>query len=515
MTSIAGPTGRAEWRINANGSPGILNVISSDNIAIEGTLAFDDTAGRIDRIIGTWNDSAGEIAFTRILPNGITQTYTGFLGGNYPDRPLLAGSFTQSDVLNVPRSQFGWFATRVTLPLDLVWDVLDDNGFPKNPRWAYQIAFPWSVPNPGEVCRDISLNCTSQQPTTDTATICKFGSGQVFGIAGHLNWFGVTYEGPVFWTGKSPSGEDDDYNFNLIPFQGAGLTSGGNGAIGLEFDSDDTIDHFNTPWWTSFHAAVDDSDAKARVMVDGRQAIVSGLYGLDCPHSANSEIHPVWALAILVEDTLPEQLWAMYVMNWGNEGFCGSADHQVNLSSYSFRLPWILQATSVEVMWNATHFLANSSQITGPNVQFAKDQGVIVNFTLPSPSTHPRVNGEIRLRWQLAAPSPSQLAAPSPSEIQATIKSVISTQPQHRPATVFANLVGQITPEQRRALESRMSRPPVVADQLVPPSTRRAMEVDQLPLVGIPAVHPVKSLARERAVTSAFKEVLGWKIPDP
>jgi hypothetical protein len=509
MTLIAGTAGRAVWPINANGSQGALTVISSDNMTLSGSVTFDD-APRDDPVDGTWDDAAGHIRFTRHLPGGNSQAYSGFLGNNHPDRVMLAGSFTETDIPGTAaRHEFGWVAFAPGPPLDLISDAVDDNGLLKNPKWRFQLAFPWSIPRPGDVCQRPDASCTSQQPTTDTAFLCRFASGPTFGIAGHLNWFGVTYEGPVFWEGKSTEGADDDYNFNLIPPQGAGLTTIG-GTIGLEFDSDETIDHFHTPFWERFHNAVDNSDQQARQIVDGHSAIVTGLYGLDCPHGASAEVHPVWAMAILIDDNPNDQLWAIFVRNWGDEGFCGTQDHQINLQSYTFRLPWKEPATSVAVIPNETRFLTNSSQVTGPNVQFAPHHGVLVNFTLPPPAAHGRVNGELHLRWTFTG-------AFQPPPNPPVSREAVDLPPARRPTSAELVLAG-MTAEQRDAVRAELRRPGPAdgdGDELMPPRPQEATRIAQLPALTRPAASPVTATRREQAMSAALDQVTGGRPPQP
>ena len=114
MTSILGL-----WQINANDSPGTLRLFLDTQGIVQGKIAFQD-ASRIDDVTNiSWNDAAGEISFVRQLgQSGVTQTYTGFLGDNHPDRFLyLAGAFIESDIpQNAPRTQFGWFAQQAQPP---------------------------------------------------------------------------------------------------------------------------------------------------------------------------------------------------------------------------------------------------------------------------------------------------------------------------------------------------------------------------------------------------------------
>ena len=114
---------------------------------------------------------------------------------------------------------------------------------------------------------------------------------------------------------------------NLQPENGGGLTVNNHtGVIECEFDSDETIDNFQLaglPWWQAFKAAVDADGCVgcfdligfsdqgpfpnghfATQMMGGTNgvfAIVTGLMGLDCGHSCQSELHPVYALAMNVQ----------------------------------------------------------------------------------------------------------------------------------------------------------------------------------------------------------------------
>jgi hypothetical protein len=115
-------------------------------------------------------------------------------------------------------------------PLDLVSLATDDNGLLKNPKWAYQVANPGQLPDPPQLCPDLSFGpgCTTQSPSYDyphgfNAAVCNQEGGP---IHGHVNWMGATYEGLLFWDSHSASYADDDYNFNLYRADQAGLTIG-------------------------------------------------------------------------------------------------------------------------------------------------------------------------------------------------------------------------------------------------------------------------------------------------
>ena len=210
----------------------------------------------------------------------------------------------------------------------------------------------------------------------DTAEICDIeqyepghsNSPPLYGVAGHVNWAAGTYVGKIKWESHSSPGTDDDYNFDFYPAGSAALTSVRDN-LEVEFDSDETIDHFNTPWWNTLHHAVDNTsdDAVNNALFTqadgslGRYAIVTGLIGLEMCHAGDTELHPAWAVAIRVkEDNPADEVWAMFIRRWGNEGFCSGNQHLiVDLpgNTYTFRLPWRPGATGVSV-GSATTFLA-------------------------------------------------------------------------------------------------------------------------------------------------------------
>ena len=180
------------------------------------------------------------------------------------------------------------------------------------------------------------------------ANVCNSRSG----LTGHHNWFDVTYTGSVHWvTHDGPTFGDDDYNMRLVTPQfhtdPAGTTfynqssfnDGNEVDIGLEFDSDETIDHFDDAlFWIGFHQTVDNcflpdcsNDTDAGNIINGHDAVVTGLMGIDEVHNGYTEIHPVHVLAIRESapgsPELANDYWAFFVRNWGDEGECSSQQH--------------------------------------------------------------------------------------------------------------------------------------------------------------------------------------------
>lgn len=321
-----------------------------------------------------------------------------------------------------------------THPYDLVFDQFDDTGIALSPVWQSTLTPPlFTTPDPSQCGNGNPWQppCTTQNPTINNNTaLCPVGA-----LGGHANWMPVTYEGRLTWESHSLESQDDDYNFNLLPWIPAQttipwITSSDNALTGLhlEFSSDETIDHFHTPWWNSFHAAVDDDDSrsidnpfgeprremvsgtsKALAMVFGRYAIVSGLMGLDCAHSCGAEVHPVWAMAIHVQDDPNDDRWVFFARNWGNEGYCGSKLDILNTQSFTFRLPWRPGATQVDII--GQNFLQRSKDVVPGVVDPRPDeQSLLVSLNLAAPDQRDRINGELHLRWQ-GSPQKSFLSA--------------------------------------------------------------------------------------------------------
>ena len=147
---------------------------------------------------------------------------------------------------------------------------------------------------------------------------------------------------------------DYDYTFNLSRDDHA-LYVRGYDALHIEFDARETVNEWDRDrrtWWELFHhTGVDTGDYQAQRMIDGRFAIVIGLLGLDAPHEGKPELHPVYAMFARVnerwlpsEKKVRETSWAFFVRNWGNEGYCGY--DQMDLDSQVYKSPQIPPPTA-------------------------------------------------------------------------------------------------------------------------------------------------------------------------
>src|SRR5438093_126483 len=219
-------------------------------------------------------------------------------------------------------------------PMDLVWDATDVNGVALNPKWGLQVTDPGALPDVPQLCFvqpagpfDSSL-CSTQalgidRPAGLRRLICSIGSPT--SLPGHVNWYPGTFAGPIYW--DSLSFVDRDDNVRLIPPEQNALTANNPDNLKGEFDSRETTSHFATPWWSTFRRA---RNPKKKRLIDGKPAIISGYTSVDCEHHCVSELHPTWVLAIHVQDDPDDDVWAVFMRNWGNEGFCSSAQHEAS-----------------------------------------------------------------------------------------------------------------------------------------------------------------------------------------
>ena len=396
---------------------------------------------------------------------------------------------------------------------DLVPMATDANAFPLNPKWGWQVDHPGSFPDADKQCFSLpgvfsNSNCTTQSPSIDdpsgwNAAWCAEGAQH--SIHGHVNWMPATWQGPVYWDGHSAPGTDDDYNINVVPPAGEGLTVSSEGHIHAEFDSDETIDHFRTPWWNSFHAAVDRDDASARAIIDGKFAIVVGLTGLDCEHGCATELHPVYALAIHVNDNPLDDTWTIFVRNWGNEGYCSQDQHPLDTNRIAFFIPRAA-ATAVQVN-TASTFLTNSTEAAGPFVALVSGQGATVEFRLPDPEKQARINGELHLQWTTA---PGAVVALPPS-FTPRAEAVVSAIPgaPRVPEEVekrLEDLQKQLPPNTVQAMKAKLARPPSF-DQLMPQKLEAPLPKPAVRATARAVADPVKAqrdLERAKATCAAF-----------
>lgn len=213
----------------------------------------------------------------------------------------------------------------------------------------------------GDELRLVTLDETTS--SSGSGFVCSTNS-LAGDIQGHVNWFPVTATGQLRWAGYSALPGDQDFSFDLgnIPEPNAltsgnprprelgsrpayrvefshpetlqRLISGGRDAAQAWWDSyADTLERVThgggeeQSWWIALFDSYQHDDAMRR-LVDRRVAVVTGLFGLDAVHGFQAELHPAYALFVLIDTTRTaagyREEWAFLVRNAGNEGDCAS-----------------------------------------------------------------------------------------------------------------------------------------------------------------------------------------------
>jgi hypothetical protein len=252
-----------------------------------------------------------------------------------------------------------------------------------------------------------SLVSLNEAPATLAAGF-ECGTGGIHGnVRGHINWFPVTATGHLIWMGYSGGPGDHDLTMGLKPATKGALTVASTGpdnkpAYHLEFYHLETLARLPygaKGFWNILNLAmissrsrtlddaladsigipragwpilrrrglqISDRDVSAVRLLNRRYARATGLFNLDAVHNAHSEIHPVYALAILVDtvatQTGIEEQWAVMVRDRGNEGDCATGvipmfTREEDLVSrdtkdstyFTMDLGWVDGASGVEV----------------------------------------------------------------------------------------------------------------------------------------------------------------------
>lgn len=356
----------------------------------------------------------------------------------------------------------------------LTWDSQDHNGSPIDPRWSRHPTLP---PGDGSTCgvRPDGNACTDHDVVLDLADfpnafICNAELSSK--LHGHVNWTPATAYGKVLWMGLAT---DRDINLHFFPRDQKGLT-GNNEKVGLldgaegkyievEFSSSETLANFTSTWWKNVFD-IAKADGKKVERVDpllntqhsgtASNAVIYGLFGLDCEHSCRSEYHPVYAMAIEIDDRPDHNIWAIVVRNWGNEGFCGRLNHELYTPDNRIRLTLPRIGKRPDLVKDGTEFRSTMKRISFPQVEFeTMTEQVVLTFEVPEPRG--RTNGEmlLHLNWRSgfndipptlrrAPVSPVELNAP-PQESEEYIEKLIRDR---------AQLVGQADSREAAALSA-------------------------------------------------------------
>ena len=368
--------------------------------------------------------------------------------------------------------------------------------------------------------------CTTQSPSVNVPSSPGFNDYECSTHAtaghlhGHLNWWAATASGTIFWHDHKDWTQigDDDYDLRLIPSNARGLTTnnpndtpGAVQAYEVEFDSDETVDHIDRGWWNDFHKAVDSNAGKtggpAGAMIDGHEAIVIGLMGLDSEHGAYSELHPVYGLAIHVKDDLQDDTWALLVRNWGDEGFCSQDEMAVPLTALSFFLPRA----------GATGGTANTDQLFSNNdntvAVLTQPGGAVVSVDLGPPESGTLIHGTVHFSWTMSA-RPSAPRRPIPGSAIARVAGRPQTAVEKPgPDEDAAALLQKLPADKKAEVQAKLQKPPAAA------YTRPVRRVAQIKVARVAQrIKPTKlpataKAARDRQRLEILCSAFGGQIP--
>ena len=313
--------------------------------------------------------------------------------------------------------------------MDVLWsnDLVDDNALARNPVWSQMkqtgqppdaCAFcPCQDENP--VAWSSAANCTDASLTTNS-------SGEGFG---HWNWLPVEYEGIVTWGGHSNSWYDDDDYYMEVKRDDRSLETATRDGMHIEFDSEETVDYWDdtNTWWDDFHHHfVDDNDQAASGRINGKFAIVVGLLGLDNRHGVHSELNPVYAMFVHVQDDSTNDRWAFFVKNWGNEGYFGdNEEYLAPIAGNKLRIRISHPgATGFSLSDNVFAYGDDEAERNQESwtAQPVSGGGMLLTFSLRDPSKQVGFVGDLTIAWRGGATPQATIGAASQLSVQRTTK---------------------------------------------------------------------------------------------
>jgi hypothetical protein len=340
--------------------------------------------------------------------------------------PLLLAPFAACSAPSGPRAVVdagapdrrpALHALREMPPLDVLGDT-DENGAIRSPQWRFTLT-SGNPPNPADPpCNRFPYvdatgavqlqGCTSQNPEPEVG-ICSVKNYDK--LSGHLDWpQPAASDGHIYWEGWS---DDDDYNFAFEPgdknalvlHQDAYETEFGGSEVALYIPT-------NLGKWSDFNRlARAHQDDQARQMLCGRPAVMMGLLNLDCAHDCQTELHPIFAMAVDVDETADNDHWIIMARNWGTTGFCHSpGDHQLATPDGKIYLHLTRPgATAVEILDDDFTAIPDGDL----QADMTTNGGEVVVALTPVGARHGIV-GQVVLRWTGGSAGPPSHASCAP-----------------------------------------------------------------------------------------------------
>jgi hypothetical protein len=458
-----------------------------------GTLTIPGVTPPGERL-SRWVDR--QIQVTSAVPSN-SVLHLGYLDEGYGDNGYWGHDDGDDDQCKSSNSNYGgpaWVTLTIQhgghagpepppMPMDLVWSESDGNGWPLNPLWGKQKSEGLSAyPDVKALCTSNgnadTSRCTRQQPTMNDYWLCHLKYNWYPGFA---SWSVASYTGAIRWGYKTLAGQDDDYNLFLIPDGQASLAAGsetkeGRKALQVEFDSDETIDHFGSTWWKNFKGLVDDDDncpngntcdCKPGRAICNKPAVVVGLVAIDGAHTPQTEVHPAYAVAINANTSQDDDVWAFFVRNRGNQGYCSPDEFALDAQSVTIEFPHP-GATSVALVAAGTQVMGNLPGMSFSEPSVVPGKGARVTFNLNrGPDDKPMMDGEIHFKWTGSAPR----REPAVGALPATARALEGTERN------LVEIARNLTPDQKRALAAKMppKRAWVTAQRVAPSAGPRPM----------------------------------------
>jgi hypothetical protein len=521
-----------------------------------GLITIPFATGTLDRILTHWNRTV-HVADS-VPPGARIHLQLGFEDDGYGDNSYNDHDDGPGGQCKGPEGQAAWVELHIVhhsaaptsslLSWDLEFPQFDDNGIPLNPDWHSNVA-KTGFPDPG-ACRwpwqgGSAKNCTTQITNIDfdpnagytfynpikmaecaSCSVCQsFSPNEGFG--GHANWTAATYTGSVFWESKAAPGLDDEYSVNLVTPNAAGATAARSDGVHVEFDSDETIDtltndDFQIPFFLQFRSAVDSGDSQAHDFLDGKDMIVTGLFGVDFAHTPGGESHPAWSVAIHANEDPADDTWAFFARNWGDEGYCSESQHYINYldAIYMLRIPWPAGATSG--FPNGNTIAITDSGITMDDPVFdPATRTVIVTFrNLPDATKHGIIGGELHFTWQGATPRQrqrilnSRRPAPNPPDKAEALKNSLVSRMTPAQRQIYSTNSPKIAAGPRRpASKVAIHTGAASAITMSPGTAARIRRVAPGRRPTITAVRDAADVQRKNAEIEAIRKAYGGTIP--
>lgn len=291
-------------------------------------------------------------------------------------------------------------------PYDVVTDNTNSIGATLNPKWGLQSAS--SGGNTKCNGQPYQSDCTKQPvvcdyPVFPTLPICFLGAEDK-NFFGHADWAVAEYQGAIGWQNYAT---DLDYNFRLVTDKLIGTTPQNSQSIEMEMDSRELFDNFgDNPnwWWEKFALTADKMDFNGldqQIHPSNPQTLACGaaigVFNLDCDHGCRSEVHPIYALAIQLNEDPKSNDWAVLVRNWGDGGFCAAFDDQLQLQDMSLLLPVEFAAGPQKI--SVTEFVGTGG-VGCPTVSYdSSRKGEVLRFALPPPESHGMAVMKVHMEW--------------------------------------------------------------------------------------------------------------------